>query len=325
VLLENQHQGRLVASQRVVATCRLPLYFKVGKRQAGQGAPAATAGGTVPPQNVAGSPSGQHPMTCDTPTPRPCARAELSVPTLEPMILSSPGSSSFSEGEHQAVSLVPKSNIQAPVAHGPGANRVAGPTQRKRGRAEAELDDEDSRGTTGERRVRPRLEQLNHAPSTGSAAGSSAPPASHPLSQPFNTAAGPGVTQIITPRGVPSPNGSSNSPATSATPSASQLDPSLRPVQGHQHSAQPVESCTMILEAVNPRSGPVCGGIDIWLAGQEFPTTFTLYARFGTRVVPTVSSMLPPLPQSSSNIRIRRFRIRRRWHVYFPLRVIPAV
>jgi len=263
-------------------------------------------------------------MTCDTRPHRPSAVAELRVPTLESMILSSLGSSSLSEGEHQAVS-VPNSNIQAPAAHGPGANGVTGPTKRKRGRAEAELDDEDSQDTTGERRVRPRLEQLNDAPSTNCTAGSSAPPASHSLSRPLNTAVGPGATQVTTPRGVPSSNGSSNSPATSATPSVSQLDPYVRPIQGHQRSAQPVESRTTVLVATNRRIGPVSGGTEIWLDGEEFPMTFTLYARFGTQVAATVSPIFPPLPQSPSNIHIRRVRMRGRWRVYFPLQVGPAV
>jgi hypothetical protein len=142
--LENQHQGQVVSSQRVVATCRLPWQFRVGKRQGGQGAPTAPADGALPSQNGAGSPGGQHPITGDTSTPRPCTGAELRVPPLEPTTLSSPTSSSLSEGEHQVVSLMPSSNIQAPAGRYPGANVIVEPTQRKRGRAEADLDDEDS-------------------------------------------------------------------------------------------------------------------------------------------------------------------------------------
>jgi len=196
--------------------------------------------------------------------------------------------------------------------------------QGKRGRAEADPDHEDSQDATLERRVLSWLERFFDTASI-STAGSSGPPASLSLSRLFNTAAGPGAAQVTTSRGVPSSNGFYNSLATSATPSASQLDPSLRSVQGHQLSAQPVESLTTVLRTTSRRSGPTSGGIKIWLGGEELTKPFTLYARFGTQVAATVSSIFPLLPQSSSNIHIRRFRMRRCWHVYFPLQVIPAV
>ena len=291
MLIENQRQGQMAPSQRVVATCRLPWHFTVGKRRGGQGAPAAPADGTVPLQHDASSPIGQPPMSIDTPTPRPCARAALGVPIVE----SSPGSSSLSEGEPQGVPFVPSSNTQAPAVWGPGAKGVAGSTQRKRTRTEAGLDGGDLHNTTFERHVRPRLEAWDNNPPSTDPAGPSAPPANHSRSRPLTTAAGPGVTQGTTPHGASSLNGSSNSPATSATPTASQPNPPPRPVQGHPNSAQPAETSNTVLRSTNPRTGPVSGGIEIWLEAQDFPTAFALYARFGTQVTATVSPTFHPL------------------------------
>ena len=45
-----------------------------------------------------------------------------------------------------------------------------------------------------------------------------------------------------------------------------------------------------ILTQVNPESGSITGGATVWLTGMGFPTTFPLFARFGTTVVPTVRS-----------------------------------
>ena len=301
-------------SQRVVAKCRLPWRFNIGKQQRGQDTPPARADVTSPSRNGAGSNSGQYPMTGETLTPRPCARAELTVPTLEPIILSSPKSPEFSEEEYQAFSFVPRSNTQALAA---GVR----PPQRKRVRAEADLDDEDSQSSTGGRRVRPRLEKWNAAPSTITGEPD-APLANHSCSRPLTTSTGPGVTHETIPDGVSSSNGSSNTPA-SVTPWVSQPDPSLRPVQGHQSSARPVEAATTILRSANPSRGPVSGGIEIWLVVDNLPTTFTLYARFGTHTTATVSPIFHLL--SSSNLYIRRFRICIRCHVCFPPQVTPVV
>jgi hypothetical protein len=211
---------------------------------------------------------------------------------VDPLILSSPGSSSLSEGEHRRVPFV--HSAQAPAAGGPGAKEVARPTKRKRGQPGS--DDGDSHNTIVKR---PRLEQWSGPPGIGPA-GPSASPAYDSRSRPSTTAAGPGVTQGTTPHSVSSSNDSSNSPATSttptaATPMASQPDPSLRPVQGHPSSAQPLESNDAVLRSTNPCSGPVSGGIVIWLGVDDLPTTFTLYARFGTQVVSTVSPVFHPL------------------------------
>ena len=50
--------------------------------------------------------------------------------------------------------------------------------------------------------------------------------------------------------------------------------------------------CATTLTAVNPRSGSITGGARIWLQGINFPTHFILFARFGTAVAQTVSSLI---------------------------------
>ena len=50
--------------------------------------------------------------------------------------------------------------------------------------------------------------------------------------------------------------------------------------------------CAPTLTQVNPESGSTTGGAVIWLAGNDFPAHFPLYARFGTTVVRTVSSLV---------------------------------
>ena len=51
---------------------------------------------------------------------------------------------------------------------------------------------------------------------------------------------------------------------------------------------------TPTLMDVNPESGSTTGGARIWLKGIDFPARFPLFARFGTAVVATVSSMETP-------------------------------
>ena len=51
---------------------------------------------------------------------------------------------------------------------------------------------------------------------------------------------------------------------------------------------------TPTLIDVNPESGSITGGARIWLKGKDFPALIPLFARFGTAVVPTVSTMETP-------------------------------
>ena len=54
------------------------------------------------------------------------------------------------------------------------------------------------------------------------------------------------------------------------------------------------EGPTPALIDVNPESGSITGGARIWLKGKDFPALIPLFARFGTAVVPTVSTMETP-------------------------------
>ena len=282
MLLENQRQGQLILPQKVVATCRLPWNFSVGKQRA---TPAAHAGGSLTPQNDADNVSGQHSMFSGIPAPR-----GTRAPTQEPIMVSS--SRSISEGEHHAIPCVPYSTPQNPAARRPGTSTAAQPLQRKRGREDDGKDPQDA-GDGHRIRLRHDLQQRNDTAGTG---GLSATAASPSRSQPATSAARSGTTHRSTQRGVPS-SVTASSPATPAS-SASQPDPPdmepnlpLRPAQVHQGLSQPVETHSTVLRATNPRSGPMSGGIEICLAGEDLLTTFTLYARFGGVVTATVSLM----------------------------------
>jgi len=54
------------------------------------------------------------------------------------------------------------------------------------------------------------------------------------------------------------------------------------------------EEPTPTLIDVNPESGSITGGARIWLKGKDFPALVPLFARFGTAVVATVSTMEIP-------------------------------
>ena len=54
------------------------------------------------------------------------------------------------------------------------------------------------------------------------------------------------------------------------------------------------EEPTPTLIDVNPESGSITGGARIWLKGKDFPALIPLFARFGTAIVPTVSTMEIP-------------------------------
>ena len=259
----------------VVANCRLPWHFKVGKWQDGQGAPVELEPVELEP---------------DEPEPDELGYFFKGRVSIESIDETSPGSSGYSYEEDYAASFVPSPNTQVLAIHGLEAKGVAEPLQRKRGQAMADLDDEDSRESTGGRRVRPRLEQWSNAPSTR--ADRPLSPANQVHSWPITTTTATEATQETTL--APSSYGSANAPAASVTPSVSQLAPSLHTAQGHQSSARPVEPITTVLDAINPRCGPVYGGVEIWLGVSNLPTAFTLYARFGTHIAKTVSPIFQP-------------------------------
>ena len=294
-LLEKKPQGQTIPLHGEVATYRLPWNFRVGRRQAGQDTHAAPVGGTVPLQNGADNPCEQEPTISHAPTPRPVVPAPRVSRgnAQEPIIQSSRASPSFSEGGSQGTPRVATSSPQAPAA-----SVVAVPLQRKRPRDEDDLDNGDLQGTTKGRNVRARREKGNNA-----IAGRSAPVANHSRFQPITTAAGTGSSQRIAPCGAISSNNSPNSAADSATPAGAQPDApntephrSLLPVHEQHGTSQPTESSTVVLRAANPSAGPISGSIVIWLAVQDLPTAFTLYARFGSNVAATVSSTLYLLP-----------------------------
>ena len=55
-----------------------------------------------------------------------------------------------------------------------------------------------------------------------------------------------------------------------------------------QHSQPNSNYLASVLEMLAPSEGPLSGGPTILLSGTNFPSTRTVYARFGTVVVPTV-------------------------------------
>ena len=89
--------------------------------------------------------------------------------------------------------------------------------------------------------------------------------------------------------------------------SSAPLAPPLVPSQSAGSSSAPLDAihppnqavpppriegeCTPTLTEVNPESGSITGGATIWLKGMDFSALFPLFARFGTAVVPTVSSL----------------------------------
>ena len=97
-------------------------------------------------------------------------------------------------------------------------------------------------------------------------------------------------------------------PCEDSTPSSPPLAPPLDPRRGACSSSTRLDAinppnqaiapprtdgeCAPTLTEVNPESGSITGGVRIWLQGVNFPAHFTLFARFGTAVVPTVSSLI---------------------------------
>ena len=93
--------------------------------------------------------------------------------------------------------------------------------------------------------------------------------------------------------------------ASTSTPLSSTLPAQLPPNPGpncglldtpHQAIIPPRihRQPTPTLMDVNPESGSITGGARIWLKGKDFPAVFPLFARFGTAVVATVSTIEIP-------------------------------
>jgi len=79
------------------------------------------------------------------------------------------------------------------------------------------------------------------------------------------------------------------SPNASSRPAP--LDATKPPTQTIAPPVTEGESTPTLME-VNPESGSITGGATLWLQGMDFPTLFPLFARFGSAVVPTVSSLI---------------------------------
>jgi len=85
---------------------------------------------------------------------------------------------------------------------------------------------------------------------------------------------------------VPPPVSPQNASSTSAPLDA--IKPPTQPIAPPRTDGESAP----ILTNVNPCSGPITGGAEVWLLGMDFPALFPLFARFGTAVVPTVSSLI---------------------------------
>lgn len=72
-----------------------------------------------------------------------------------------------------------------------------------------------------------------------------------------------------------------------AGPTSNPLPAQQSPMQAPRSDGEPIPTLT----EVNPESGSITGGTRIWLKGIDFPIRCPLFVRFGTTVVPTVSSM----------------------------------
>ena len=57
-----------------------------------------------------------------------------------------------------------------------------------------------------------------------------------------------------------------------------------------------------VLLHVNPRCGSTSGGEEIYLIVRNLPSTTVLYARFGSNIAPTVSSLVGSEPENATNV-----------------------
>lgn len=304
VLSEKEPQGRTIHSQGVVATCRLPWQFKVGKRQHGPGACTAPSGSAIPPWDGAENTYEQHPVIFGTSTPRHCDEAVRRAPRAnaqEPLV-QSPPALSHSEGEPQA----------NPISHPqtclyPDSNQVAGPPteRRKRRRDAAGLDEGGAQTPTAGRQVRRRRELADNI-GAGSKSNNAQPNPSRPhlAAAPTGLEAAPTLrvpnlsvlssgfpAARVTPSGVPPSSSSMSDSESTLEPPANHVSRSQQRVGTDTRDTAPeTEPVNTTLQATNPGNGPVTGGIPIWLSVVDPPTNFPLFAIFGTNVTATVSS-----------------------------------
>ena len=278
-----------------LATCRLPWHFKVGKRlrPAYTARTRAPAGGIVPPWNGVENPCDQRPVTGDTLVPPACPEAMRRVPTTNvavPIVQPSPPSS-LPDGEHRIIS-----HRQTKTTHLPSNSTVSN----KRRWDEAALYDGDAPPMTTGRQVRPRLDsmdscgtgsQLNgtrpNTPPRCSTTASIAHEANLTLRRPNPTERSPARPTVHVPSTVPSTLSSEST----VEPSDNHASHSQRHISPDTRESGTTEAGAvgLTLQSTNPDTGPVAGGIPIWLSVLNLPTEFPLFVRFGTNVTATVS------------------------------------
>ena len=289
-----------------LAMCRLPWHFKVGRRQPADTARTAPAGGIVAPLNGVENPCEQQPVTGDTPARPAGPEAMRRVPTINVAIpvVQPPPLSSLPEGEPQVISH-PQTET---TCLRPSSNLVARPTvSNKRRWDAADLYDGDAPPTATGRQVRPRLDSMD-----GCEAGSQSNSAQPNPPPPCSTTASIGHEASLTPHRpnptersparptvhVPPTVPSRLSPSASAPSSESSVEPSDNHVSRSQQHISPdtregdtteAGAVGLTLQSTNPDTGPIAGGIPIWLSVLNLPTEFPLFARFGTNVTATVS------------------------------------
>jgi hypothetical protein len=277
VLSEKHRQGQTVHLRKVVASCRLPWDFRVGKRPNGRAVRAPLAGGTVPPQTGDENPCEQRPVTDDTSAPRPCVEAVQRAPrgnSQEPLL--QPAPASRSEGDSQVI----------PISYSQTCIR-----QHKRRWDVADLDDRDAQTATGGRQVRPRLDPMDNVETRNDISNARANPSrphpaaaltgheANPALRDPNPSDGPSAfpTPLITSLGpLPLPHPESDPEPTlersndHTTHSQQRTGPDTR-----ESGATPeADELGTTLQATNPDNGPVTGGIRIWLSVLNPPTNF---------------------------------------------------
>ena len=309
MLSERQPQGQAVNSHGSLATFRLPWHFKVGKQPKGRVACPATADGIVPPQNGAENPCDQQPVIGDTPTPRPCVEAVQRIPrgNGRELLVQPTSALSPSSGEPQ---VIPTPYLQSDILcpqRDPGPTTGPPTIQRKRCRDAADLDDGNVQTATGRPHVRPRLDAVENV-RAGSRTSSTRPnpSRSHPTTalkghkaNPAMRGSGPSnqrsavSTASVTPSGPLPPSSSESDSETTPEPSHNHATRSQQRIDLDTQESDTIpgtDGVDTALQSTNPGQGPVTGGIPIWLSVINAPTSFPLFARFGTNVTAAVSS-----------------------------------